>query len=45
MPKFLEEKVGAEASPAGRVESLQEYCLYTFAGCVHPVLIQLAGHR
>ncbi|KAK9900263.1 MFS general substrate transporter [Cystobasidium minutum MCA 4210] len=32
MPKFLEEKLGSEAGTAGRVESLQEYCFYTFAG-------------
>lgn len=42
MPKFLEEKLGSKATPAGRVESLQEYCLYTFSGYV--VIHALSQH-
>lgn len=45
MPKFLEEKLGSEAGTAGRVESLQEYCFYTFAGYVTLCRTSLAGHQ
>lgn len=32
LPKFLEEKLGSHAQSSGLVETLQEYCIYTFAG-------------
>lgn len=35
LPKFLEEKIGAGATAGSRLESLQEYCLYTVAGYLY----------
>lgn len=32
LPKFLEEKIGSHANASSRLESLQEYCIYTIAG-------------
>lgn len=32
LPKFLEEKLGKGATSSSRIESLQEYCIYTVAG-------------